>query len=93
MSPTGEGCLEVHCIIWDLGTKKPFFGLLENRLYTVCTIPKNVTASLQQAAESAPHRFSEWHAHGEYRHKGFSVRMCCWAPLYLPDMFAALSYP
>eukprot|EP00795_Rhopilema_esculentum_P007265 gene7265-12952_t len=39
--------------------------LEENRLYTVFTIPKNVTASLQQAAESAPQRLSEWQAQGE----------------------------
>ena len=69
------------------------WGLEENRLYTVCTIPRNVTGSLQQAAESAPQRLSEWQAQGEYRHKGFSARICCLAPLFVPDMYAALSYP
>ena len=69
------------------------WGLKDNRLYIVCTIPKSVTTSLQQAAESAPQRLSEGQGQGEYMHKGFSTRIYCWAPLYLPDMFAALSYP
>ena len=44
------------------------FGLFENNRYTVCTIPKNVTASEHTEAESCPTKLRESHVQGVKMH-------------------------
>ena len=64
----------------------------EKKTNKFCTKEKYLEALLQLSAATLPTKLSEWLEHGINVADGACCLILVWRPLYLPDIFAALSY-